>query len=66
MVIVDNFHLVGDQNRGEIHTIENMMCTILYNHVKTVAQKDAREGGVHPNAFRRDGLKFNIDYIMKN
>lgn len=65
MVIIDNFHLVGDQNRGEIHTNENMMCTILYKHVKTVAQKDAREDGVHPNVFRREGVKFNIEYIMK-
>lgn len=66
MVIVDSFHLVGDQNRGEIHTNENMMCTILYKHVKTVARKAAREGGVHPNVFRREGVKFNVEYIMKN
>lgn len=66
MVIVDSFHLVGDQNRGESHTNENMMYTILYKHVKTVARKAAREGGVHPNVFRREGVKFNIEYIMKN
>lgn len=47
VVIVDNFHLVVDQNRGEIHTNENMMCNYLYKHVKTVAQKDAREDGVY-------------------